>query len=108
MEDRIYELSEGTVSAFRTILRDPSKYGFKFNPIQECFERSEKPTAKHILYQQYIKLIKNSGLPKIFFYIIMDELYASIEGKDEAGNLGYYLKIKDIISNYDDRNRADS
>jgi hypothetical protein len=54
----------------------------------------EKGTAKHILFKKYLARIQKP-LPKIFFYIVMDELYADKIVKCSDGNLGYKLKLSD-------------
>lgn len=85
-------LSNETIDAYKTILSNPLEHGFSFKPLKECFEKSEKVTAKHILFEQLIELIK-VPLPKIIFYIIMDEMFGFGNDKDENGFLGYSLKI---------------
>ena len=56
------------------------------------FEKSDKVTAKHILFDQLIEVIK-VPLPKVIFYILMDEMFGFGNYKDENGFLGYSLKI---------------
>lgn len=47
----------------------------------------------NILYEQYFEYLKRP-LPKVIFYIIMDELYRHLIVKDEeAKDLEYRLKI---------------
>lgn len=86
------ELSPQAVDAYKQILFDPSKHGFAFKPVQEYFEQTDKVTAKHILFEQLIAVIK-VPLPKVIFYILMDGMYSSTIGKDENGCLGYALKL---------------
>jgi len=85
-------LSTEAVNAYKEILSNPVAHGFSFKPLNECFETSDKVTAKHILFQQFIEQIKKP-LPKVIFYILMDEMYSSTIGKDEQGNLGYALTL---------------
>ncbi|MCX6216520.1 hypothetical protein [Spirosoma sp.] len=63
-----------------------------FKPIQECFQPSDKVTAKHLLFEQLISLIK-VPLPKVIFYILMDEMYGDTIGKSEDGCAGYALSV---------------
>ena len=84
------ELNENSIAAFKTILTNPLKYGFSFKSIIDCFDKTEEATPKHILYNQYVEYIQKP-LPKIFFYIIMDEMY---EQKKAANNdMGYMVKL---------------
>lgn len=86
------ELNPQVIDAYKQILLEPSKYGFDFTPLKECFEKSEVVTAKHILFQQYGEYI-DKPLPKVIFYIIMDEVFGFCNSKDEKGDLGYNLKL---------------
>lgn len=88
------ELNVNSVAAYRAILENPTKYGFSFRPITECFDQSEAVIANHILFQSFHEEVPN--LPKIFFYIIMEELYGAPNGKDAQGNLGYHLTFKPL------------
>lgn len=90
------ELNTQAIDAYKQILSNPSQHGFSFKPLKECFEVSDKVTAKHILFEQLIEVIK-VPLPKVIFYILMDEMYGFGNGKDEKGNLGYSLKISDVV-----------
>jgi hypothetical protein len=86
------ELNEHSVSAHRQLLTDPSKFGLSFKPISEYFQPAEKATAKHLLFEQFVNEIE-VPLQKVFFYIIMDELYATSIGKADDGCAGYKLSI---------------
>jgi hypothetical protein len=82
-----------SVAAFRELMTNPGKHGLSFPSLDNCFIASDTPTAKHILFKQYVDLI-NKPLPKIFFYIVMDEVFPKI-GIDPTNNCaGYYLKVK--------------
>lgn len=61
--------------------------------IQQYFIRSATFTPKHLLFQKFIEGTKWKGLPKVIFYILMDELYPQSIGKAECGNLGYCLDL---------------
>ena len=84
-------LNPETVNAYKTIMLDPGKYGFKFKGIKEVFIKSKKCTANHILFKQYIEYI-NKPLPKVLFYIIMMEVFGQCNGKDNS-DLGYFLEL---------------
>lgn len=90
------ELNTHSVAAYKSMLENPTKYGFTFRPIHECFDQDESVTANHILFQAFQKEVP--GLPKIFFYIVMEEIYGPPNGKDEKGNLGYHLSFKPLIN----------
>lgn len=87
------DLNSESVNAYKTILSDPAKYEFDFKPIHECFEKSDRVTAKHILAKEYMDYIQKP-IAKVFVYIIMDEIFGLCDGKDDHGNLGYHLKFK--------------
>lgn len=87
------EINEESVKAYLAIISDPAKYQLSFRRIQECFEKSEIVTAKHLLADSYI-VNEATELPKIFCYIIMDEIFGQCDGKDSNGDLGYHLKYK--------------
>ncbi len=55
--------------------------------IKQYFTPSEQATAKHTLYNEFIQKTKWKGLPKIIFYILMDDLFPIKKASD--GNLGY-------------------
>ena len=88
------EINEQSIAAFETILNNPKDHGFSFMPLSEIFIEAEKPTAKHILFNQLIDYIQKP-LPKIFFYIIMDKMHRV--GKADDGNLGYFLKLNPVV-----------
>lgn len=86
------EINTGTIAAYKELITKPAAHGFDFKPLSECLVKSETVTAKHILFQNYIDLIKKP-LPKIFFYIILEEIFGQPTGKDDRGDLGYHLKV---------------
>ncbi len=86
------ELTTYSVAACRALLEKPDKFGLSFRPIHLCFDESEEVTANHILFRAFHDEVPQ--LPKIFFYIIMEEIYGPPNGKDAAGNLGYHLTFK--------------
>lgn len=96
-------LTPETVALFRKFVEHPEECeGCDYKPIRECFEKSDVCTPKHILFNQYIAYLRRP-LPKVFFYIIMDEIFPELQGKapsryDSEGNhigggeYGFYLK----------------
>lgn len=81
-----------SVAAYKELMTNPKGNGLDIPSINECIVEGDTIIAKHLLYQQYIELIKKP-LPKVFFYIIVDELHYDKIGKGVDGNLGYKLKI---------------
>ena len=86
------ELNSQSVAAYKEALLNPAAHGLPIRPIKDCFEKSETVTAKHILAQQYMDEC-NGNLPKIFCYIVMDDVFGLCDGKDADGLLGYHLKF---------------
>lgn len=86
-------LSPETVNAYKELLTNPQKHGLSFKPMNECFEETEEVTPKHLLFEAFSNYLQKP-LPKVIFYIIMDELYSHLIGKDETmKDLGYRLKL---------------
>lgn len=86
------EINLENINAYKTILLDPHKHGFEFDAITDCFAKSEVVVAKHLLADAYLKYM-DKPLPKVFLYIIMNEVFGQCDGKDTDGNLGYHLKF---------------
>lgn len=84
-------LSDETIGAFRSLMFEPEKHGLPFPPFKECFGASTTVRAQHLLFADYIDVIGGRPLPKIIFYVMMREAFGPPNGKDENGNLGYYL-----------------
>ena len=80
-----------TVAVAKEILLS-GKY---FKPFDQLFIFSETVTAKHELYGQFVA---NTGckIPKIFIYIVMDDLFGVAQEKDINNNLGYKLMFNQI------------
>lgn len=86
-------LSPATVNAYKELLTNPQNNGLSFKPLNECFEETKEVIPKHILFEAFLNYLQKP-LPKVIFYIIMDELYPHLIGKDENTNdLGYRLKL---------------
>lgn len=87
-------LTPEAVNAYKELMTNPKAHGLEMPTLEECFEEGEG-IAKHILFAEYIDRIQKP-LPKVFFYIIMDELYANKIVKCTDGNLGYKLKLRAV------------
>jgi len=61
--------------------------------IEQYFQPSDICIPKHELFKQFIEGTKWKGLPKIIFYILMDDIFASAISKAPCGNLGYSLEL---------------
>ena len=84
-----------SIDAYKTLLTHPADHGLTFRPLAECFRESDTVTPKHELYATFINYLQKP-LPKVMFYIIMDELYSSLIDVEKLpdgtnGNLGYKL-----------------
>lgn len=92
---RTIQLTPDAVEAYKELLTNPAKYGLPFKPLAECFETSEEVMPKHLLYEAFMNYFQRD-LPKVIFYIIMDDLYNDKidKGKEEDGEfMGYRLKL---------------
>ncbi len=64
--------------------------------IEQYFKTSETATAAHVLFNEFTEKTKWHRLPKIVFYILMDDLYPKAKAAD--GNLGYLVTLKSDIN----------
>ncbi len=62
--------------------------------ITQYFISAETATPKHLLFKEFTEKTKWKGLPKIIFYILMDQLYQI--GKADNGDLGYMASLKNV------------
>jgi len=62
--------------------------------IKQYFLPSETCIPKHLLFKEFTEGTKWERLPKIIFYILMDELSETSIGKAANGDLGYFLELK--------------
>ncbi len=60
-------------------------------PFKQCFNESESVTAKHVLWEDFVKAT-GCQIPKIFGYLTMDEVFGQCTGKDSQGYAGYHLQ----------------
>lgn len=88
-------LTPQLIESYKELLTNPKEHGLPFEPITEVFEKVDTVTPKHILYVNFMDWFKRD-LPKLIFYIIMDDLFADRIDKDPiTSNMGYKLKIKE-------------
>jgi hypothetical protein len=80
-------LNPEAISAYKTILCDPSKHNLQFPAFPDCFEPCEEITPSHILFEQYCKFIDRE-IPKIVVYILFEESFIKLRGKAKDGILG--------------------
>lgn len=87
-------LAPETIDAYKDALMHPIENGLDFKPLTELFEKSEQAIAKNLVYEQYLISINktNNQVPKVIFYIIMDEMYQ--QKKADDGNFGYCVTLK--------------
>jgi hypothetical protein len=87
-------LSKEAVEAYKTLITDPKAHGLDFKPLEQCFEKSDTCRAQHLLFEDYVAYI-NKPLPKVIFYIIIQQIYGNCTGIDTAANNsgGYFLKL---------------
>lgn len=62
--------------------------------VKSIYEPSEKVIANHVLFQNFIDKTQWKGLPKVIYYIVMDNAFGMAQEKDEDGFLGRKLSIK--------------
>ena len=60
--------------------------------LSNYFEPSETVTAQHILYENFVKE-HGRLITKFQCYLTWHEAWGNPELKDEAGNLGYKMKV---------------
>lgn len=85
-------LTPEAVDAYTKILVSPADYGMPFKPIGEILIESDVAIPAHILFKEFIDVIQKP-LPKVMFYIIMDNLFAHTRSKAPNGDMGYKLKV---------------
>lgn len=86
-------LSPESVDAYTQLLKDPKAHNLPIRPLSECFEDAAEATPKHLLFADYKNEV-GENVPKVFFYIIMDNEYPTKIAKAPNGDLGYLLKFK--------------
>lgn len=95
-------ITPDVINHYKGLLVHPEKYGCTYQPLHEVFVECDGVTPQDILFNQYLNYIKEP-LPKVVFYIIMEQeftTYKGVEPKDEngkGGRIGYRLKIKEEL-----------
>lgn len=84
-------LTPELVDAYKQILADPAKQGLTCRPLKEVLRPSGKVTPAHLLFKDITG--EYPALPKIIFYILMDEFYPENKGKAENKDMGYALEF---------------
>ena len=87
-----------TVALVKDILMSGIKG--KYPAFDKCFVEAETVRAKHLLYQDYVERT-GCQIPKVFIYIVMDDILGMPHGKAEEkenapGCLGYRLRLADF------------
>ena len=67
-------LTPELIEAYKKMITNPKEYNLEFESLGEIFEKSEIAIAKHLVYDSYLLRIKKP-VPKVIFYIIMDEMF---------------------------------
>jgi hypothetical protein len=73
------------------LTRELIEYAKKEVQISQILSKGEKVIAQHILYEQFIEKTKWKSLPKLIFYILLEEEFGAPYLKDSNGDLGYSL-----------------
>ncbi len=88
-----FDLSPNTIQQYKDFLLNPEDYGCIYKPLHKVFELNNEVVPQNILYNQYVDYIKKP-LPKVVFYIIMDEEFAEFQGVcNKTKYFGYKLKL---------------
>lgn len=94
-------LSQEAVSAYKELLSNPQNNNLPIKPITEVIVKSETVTAQHNLFNDFALYLKsnlpNADLPKVIFYILLQEIFGNCTGKDETGAAGYHLKVNQVV-----------
>jgi hypothetical protein len=87
-------LTKDTIAVYTDLLTKPNEHGLDIPALSEVIETTEEATAKYLIYELYLVRVGRSKhvIPKVVFYIIMDNLYPI--KKDEGGYLGYCVRVK--------------
>lgn len=68
-----------------------SKKKQKYRPVAECFSRSDKIRAQHLLYEDFQQ--ERTDIEKLVFYLWLQEnSMQATRGTDENGYLGFALQ----------------
>jgi hypothetical protein len=93
-------LSKEAVDAYKELLSNPKKNNLPIEPITDVLVKSDTVIAQHNLFKQYLSYLNsklpNADLPKVIFYILLEEIFGPCTGKDETGCAGYHLKLNPV------------
>jgi hypothetical protein len=59
------------------------------------FKEGKKVIAQHTLHKMFTEATKWKHLPKIIFYILLQDHFGPPRLKDDAGNLGYQIMLNE-------------
>ena len=94
-------LTPDVIAQYKDFLVNPAKYKCDYKPLHDCFVEGDHYAPQNHLYEQYIDYIQKP-LPKVIFYIIMQEEFSEYGGCDmitekdgsrHNGDFGYKLKL---------------
>jgi len=93
-------LSKEAVDAYKVLLTNPKNNNLPIEPITDVIVKSDTVIAQHILFKDFLSYLHsklpNADLPKVIFYILLEEIFGPCTGKDETGCAGYHLKVNQI------------
>jgi len=62
--------------------------------LKSMYDQCEEVTAQHILHQQFLEKTRWKGMPKIIFYILLQDAFGQPYRKDEKGDLGFAIQLR--------------
>ena len=96
-------ITPDVIDLYKDLLVHPDKYGCAYQPLHEAFVGCDEVTPQDKLFEQYLNYI-NKPLPKVVFYIIMQEEFPEFRAVEplekisrkliKGGCAGYRLKLK--------------
>ena len=90
-------LTPSIIGRFTDFLVNPEKWDCTYKPLKACFVEGDHYEPQHLLYRQYVDYIQKP-LPKVIFYIIMQEQFPEYRGTDDrpgmSGDIGYKLRLE--------------
>jgi len=93
-------LSKEAVDAYKELLTNPKKNNLPIEPITDVIVKSETVTGQHNLFKDFISYLHlnlpKADLPKVIFYILLEEIFGPCTRKDETGCAGYHLKVNPV------------
>jgi len=85
-------LTPELIAFYKNALTNPKENELAFPSISEVFEPADTAIAKDVAYGYYLGAVERSTsqIPKIVFYIVMDELFQ--QGLTDNSEMGYLIK----------------